>query len=339
MFGAAAMTKAVAIETRLLRRYLSTPTRLVPLSTKAMLPHDVTHVTAGHTNASDDLCVDLYLDLLKGALTGTVVADQGRILGTKHSWGSPLLTHRLADRFGDVLARYGVSVVINRRSADNRQREEGKARPSRAETMIGLKRMDNIRACIESALNDDVPGDLIETGVWRGGATIFMRAVLKAHGDRTRLVWVADSFQGLPRPSPGDYPADLNDRHHSVSALRVSLDDVKENFRRYGLLDEQVKFLEGWFKDTLPTAPIERLAVLRMDGDMYESTMQALEALYPRVSPGGFCIVDDYALSGCRRAVDDYRERNGITEQLEVIDWTGVYWRKARPGHSQRSRD
>ena len=285
-----------------------------------------------------EACADLYLNLLAGTLTRTVVADPGRILGSKHSWGSPLLSHRVADRVGDFLARYGVSIVISRPGWDGVEREEGRVRPSRAETMIGLKRLDNIRASIETALRDDVPGDVIETGVWRGGATIFMRAVLKAHSERTRIVWVADSFCGLPQPNPGEYPADLDDRHHSYSALNVSLDEVKENFRRYGLLDDQVRFLEGWFKDTLPAAPIERLAVLRMDGDMYESTMQALESLYPRLSPGGFCIVDDYALTGCRRAVDDYRARHGIDEQLHVIDWTGVYWRKATDAGAVRSQ-
>lgn len=284
---------------------------------------------ARRSHTSDETAVDLYLSLLEGTLTRTVVADPGRVLGSRYSWGSPRLTHRLADRVGDVLARYGVTVAINRAGWDGARREEGRVRPSRAETMIGLKRLGNIRACIETALRDGVPGDLIETGVWRGGATIFMRGVLKAHGDTERIVWVADSFCGLPRPNPGEYPADLNDRHHSYSALAVSLDEVRENFRRYGLLDDRVRFLEGWFKDTLPSAPIERLAVLRMDGDMYESTMQALESLYPRLSPGGFCIVDDYALSGCKRAVDDYRERHGIGDRLHVVDWTGVYWRKA----------
>jgi O-methyltransferase len=90
-----------------------------------------------------------------------------------------------------------------------------------------------------------------------------------------------------------------------------------------------VQFLKGWFKDTLPQAPIERLAVARLDGDMYESTMTAIEALYPKVQPGGFVIVDDYgAVPACKRAIEDYRARFGITEPIETIDWTGVYWRK-----------
>lgn len=109
------------------------------------------------------------------------------------------------------------------------------------------------------------------------------------------------------------------------------MDEVRESFRRYDLLDDRVAFLPGWFRDTLPGAPIEHLAVLRVDADMYGSTMGALEALYPRLSPGGFAIVDDYgAVAACRAAVDDFRARAGIAEELVEIDWTGVYWRRGR---------
>jgi O-methyltransferase len=193
--------------------------------------------------------------------------------------------------------------------------------------MIGLRRLDNIEACIRSVIDDQIPGDLIETGVWRGGAVIFMRAALAAWGDETRNVWVADSFEGLPRPDPA-YPVDAGDLHHTASRLAVSLDDVQANFRRYGLLDDRVRFLKGWFKDTLPDAPIDRLALIRLDGDMYSSTMEALTALYPRLSPGGFVIVDDYALKGAREAVTDFRRDHGIEEHIESIDWTGVFWRR-----------
>lgn len=105
---------------------------------------------------------------------------------------------------------------------------------------------------------------------------------------------------------------------------------VKHNFRRYGLLDDQVEFLVGWFKDTLPTAPIDRLAVLRLDGDMYESTRQAIEALYPRLSVGGYCIVDDYGdIPGCPQAIHDYRQANGITDEIVDVAGRGVFWRRS----------
>jgi O-methyltransferase len=153
-----------------------------------------------------------------------------------------------------------------------------------------------------------------------------MRGILDAHCDPIRRVFVADSFNGLPPPNPDAYVADAGDVHHRVAALSVSRHTVEENFRRYGLLDDRVVFLEGWFKDTLPAAPIERLAVLRLDGDMYESTIQALDALYHKVSKGGFVIVDDYQLRPCAQAVDSFRARYGIASPLISIDHDAVWW-------------
>jgi O-methyltransferase len=197
-----------------------------------------------------------------------------------------------------------------------------------ADSMIGRKRMENLRFCVESVLDNNVKGDFIETGVWRGGACIYMRAILSVRGVTDRDVWLADSFEGLPKPD-GKYPADANDKHWTRAHLRVSLEDVQENFKKYGLLDQQVRFLKGWFKDTLPTAPIQRLAILRLDGDLYSSTIEALNALYDRVSPGGYIIVDDYVLPTARLATNDFRKDRGISESLHDIDGMGAYWQKA----------
>ena len=213
---------------------------------------------------------------------------------------------------------------------DERARAEGRDWPARAHTMIGLKRLANLKMCVETILDDGIPGDLIETGVWRGGATIFMRAILKAHEVTDRVVWVADSFAGLPPPDTGRYPHDEGITLHQFPQLAVPLERVQENFRRYGLLDDQVRFLKGWFRDTLPTAPIERLAILRLDGDLYESTIQTLESLYHKLSPQGFVIVDDYGnVAACRQAVHDFRSAHGITDAIEPIDWGGVFWRRS----------
>ena len=209
------------------------------------------------------------------------------------------------------------------------EREDGRDWPIEAETMVGLKRLDNLQHCVTSVIRDGVPGDLIETGVWRGGSSIFMRAVLKAYGDCSRKVWLADSFCGLPQPDPARYPVDRGDRLWTYQELAISLEEVKANFSRYGLLDEQVAFLPGWFRDTLPSASINRLAVLRLDGDLYESTMDALSALYHKVSPGGFIIVDDFGLPTCRAAIEDFRRARGITDQIHQIDWTGAFWQRS----------
>ncbi|MEL0307554.1 MAG: TylF/MycF/NovP-related O-methyltransferase, partial [Halieaceae bacterium] len=191
--------------------------------------------------------------------------------------------------------------------------------------MIGRRRLRNFRTAIETIIADRIPGDILEAGVWRGGASIYARGVLKAFGDERRKVYVADSFQGLPKPDQR-YPADQGDQHWNVDFLKISLEQVKANFSAYDLLDKQVIFIEGFFEETLPNAPIDALSVLRLDGDMYSSTIQVLDSLYGKVSPGGFVIVDDYnALANCCAAVDDFRSAHGIEETMEPVDWTGVY--------------
>jgi O-methyltransferase len=265
---------------------------------------------------------DLYLDLMKRALTRSAFPER---YGEWVPW-TPW-KRRVANATNALLGRANLSVV-RRVDFDEDSRALGMDWPADAETMIGLARLSNLQECVEQALEDGVPGDFIETGVWRGGACIFMRAILAAHDVTDRTVWVADSFKGLPRPDPR-YPVDRGDRHSLKPELSVSLADVKRNFHRYGLLDGQVRFLEGWFEDTLSTNAIESLAVLRLDGDMYSSTIVALEALAPKVSPGGFVIVDDYTLPGARQAVLDYRAKHHTVDPILDIDGNGAYWRVA----------
>jgi O-methyltransferase len=269
---------------------------------------------------------DLYLDLMRRVLTRSgfdsdyrpVQMRKGSAMGTV---AGPAL--RMLRRRGFELRR---RVPVNEQA-----RAEGRDVPSEAETMVGLRRLEHLQRCIHEVLDRGVPGDLIETGVWRGGASIFMRASLRAHGSTDRVVWVADSFAGLPKPDPETYPLDSDDRHWTAAALAVSRSSVEANFARYGLLDDQVRFLEGWFKDTLPAAPIEKLAIIRLDGDMYQSTMEALQALYPKLSVGGYLIVDDYgAVPACRRAVEDFRSQFDVSEEIETIDWTGIAWQRLR---------
>lgn len=273
----------------------------------------------------------LYLDLMKRCLVNIIYPQAEEVL-------SPATTTGFRGGFARALLRLPSSpqrwaspcdAQGKLLPLDTTNRMEGRIWPLVAHTMIGLKRLDNLEFCIEKVITNGVPGDLIETGVWRGGATIFMRAVLKAYGVTDRYVWVADSFEGLPPPETGKYPHDAGDRLYEARELAVSAEEVKANFERYGLLDDQVRFLKGWFRDTLPAAPIERLAVLRLDGDMYESTMDTLVNLYPKLSQGGYAIVDDYgAIPACRQAVNDYRSANAITEKIRNIDWTGIFWQK-----------
>ena len=201
--------------------------------------------------------------------------------------------------------------------------------PTVAHTMVGVDRLDNVRRLAQAALDQNIPGDFIETGVWRGGCCILMRGILAVNAVRDRKVYVADSFAGVPPPRPDVYPADRDLRLDLSTELAVSLADVKENFRRYGLLDDQVVFVEGLFSKTLPALDAKPFALVRLDGDLYESTHIALQCLYPKLSPGGFLIVDDYGvIDACRQAVDDYRAEHNIDAPINWIDRTGIWWRR-----------
>src|SRR5262249_19663238 len=168
-------------------------------------------------------------------------------------------------------------MLISSREFDPRRRERGEDWPVIGFTMVGAKRLDNIHECIARVIADKVAGDLIECGVWRGGASIFARAAFDLYGATDRTVWLADSFEGMPKLSSeaDEVDHDLSDHDY----LAVSLEQVKDNFRKFDLLGDNVKFIKGWFSDTLAAAPIEQIAVLRLDGDHYSSTMDALSLL------------------------------------------------------------
>jgi Macrocin-O-methyltransferase (TylF) len=242
----------------------------------------------------------LYLELLKKVLTNVIYQD------------APL-----------------PNALCRSTSYDQEARAVGLDWPTVAHTMVGMKRLDNVHRCLDQVLADGVAGDFIETGVWRGGVCIFMRAFLLAHGCTTRKVWVADSFQGIPTATGESHPFDREmSLHQHNDVLAITLEAVRENFQRYDLLDDQVEFLPGWFKDTLPVAPIDRLAIMRLDGDLYESTMDALDNLYPKLSVGGFVIIDDYFIPSCSEAVHDFRAKFHIEDTIHPIDSCGVYWRR-----------
>lgn len=263
---------------------------------------------------------NLYLELMKNCLTNIIYGEDELIPASPSSFIKRSIV-RAFRTAGITLAR------ANAYSYEDRAK--GLDWPPFAHTMIGLARLNNIQHCAEEILLRKIPGDLIETGVWRGGATIFMRAILKAYNVNDRNVWVADSFEGLPVPDAEKYPQDKGDLHHTRDQLVVSIDAVKKNFQKYDLLDGQVRFLKGWFKDTLLSADIKKLALIHLDGDMYQSTMDAMENLYPKLSIGGYVIVDDWgAVAACRQAIEDYRLKHGITEIISPIDEKGIYWKR-----------
>lgn len=242
----------------------------------------------------------MYLDLLERVVANTIYGDP-------------------RNQFGELLPY------------SEERRQVGRDIPSAAHTMIGARRLRHLRVLAEAAIREGVPGDFVETGVWRGGACILLAGVLRAHGVDDRKVVAADSFEGLPPPDPR-YAKDALTvfDFHLRPDLAVDLETVRGNFERYGLLDDHVVFLPGYFKDTLPLYPREQIAILRMDGDLYSSTMDTLVNLYPRVASGGWIICDDYGVViDARRAVLDFRAQHGISETMIAVDGDAVFWRKS----------
>lgn len=208
------------------------------------------------------------------------------------------------------------------------KRLEGLDWPEKAHTMIGIKRLNNLHECLDYVRKNKIKGDFIETGVWRGGASIFMKYYNDIYG-MDRKVFVADSFEGLPIPDTKKYPQDFGDTHHTINFLKVSLDEVKENFKSYNLLDKNVIFIKGWFGETLKNNnEIQNLSILRFDGDMYGSAIDVLDNLYHKLTKNGVIIIDDYCLQNCVKAVTDFRLANNITDEIKVVDKCGVFWYK-----------
>ncbi|NWH05665.1 TylF/MycF/NovP-related O-methyltransferase [Desulfobacter latus] len=273
-----------------------------------------------------DKCKKLYIDLLKKSLLNELYFENGMRISyllKQMDTSCPYdLEHLLKiHEYEPELYRSFKSVFDGK----EHYRERIFGFPM---TMIGKQRLENVESCIQKILLDNIPGDFMETGVWRGGCTIFMNGMLEAYDAADRKVWVADSFMGVPEPKlPQDKGVDL----YLDTKLAIPMEVVQENFEKFGLLNERVKFLPGWFEDTMESTPVDSLSLLRLDGDLYSSTMVVLENMYPRVEPGGFVIVDDYgALEPCRKAVTDFRNKYGIEEKIQAVDWTGVFWRKER---------
>lgn len=277
--------------------------------------------------------IDPYLDLLKKCLTASIYDESAWTVAKDRRQSWPILIHPVK------LVRYLVAsllekfnyIMVKKKPYVVNVREQGLDWPLFGYTMIGIRRLDNIQQCVDQILVDNVRGDFVETGVWRGGSCIFMRALLKRRDVVDRTVWCCDSFAGMPVPGSKDRALAPESDYSGVDYLAVSVEQVQANFRRFGLLDDNVRFLRGWFRDTLPNAPIDEIALLRLDGDHYDSTMDALVNLYSKVSPGGYVIIDDYQdWIGCRTAVDEYRRQNGIDNEIKKIDMNAVFWRVSR---------
>ena len=270
-----------------------------------------------------------YLDLLKRTLVNLVYAEDALRLDTALSGG--LGTDQLARQRQLRDVRYERADAYAQLVATKREGGlDGFWGARLAHTMIGLDGLDNLERCAHRVFADGVPGDFLEAGVCHGGASIFLRALQVAYGEEDRVTWLADSFAGVPPPThevDREHELDLTEERFPWMAAGPGA--VRDNFETYDLLSDRVRFLEGLFADTLPDAPVGRLAILRIDGDLYESTRDVLDALYDRVSDGGYVIVDDYGcLEPCRIAVDEFLAERRLDVELDQVDWTRVCWRK-----------
>ena len=185
-------------------------------------------------------------------------------------------------------------------------------------------------------LMEGVPGSLVECGVWRGGSSGIMGTAAREAG---RFLHLFDSFEGLPEPGAldGDEAVQYSGGKASgelapIGKCDATLDTVKGVlFERFGLDPQGVRFHVGWFQNTVPRDAVNLgpIAVLRLDGDWYESTKVCLEHLYPALSARGVLILDDYyCWEGCRKAAEEYRAAHAITAPIQRIDRDAAYWIK-----------
>ena len=264
----------------------------------------------------------LYLDLLRDTLVGQSLA-----------------TRELAVRFY-AGSKDQQSVLQRLRPYNANKRYLGLDWPFIGLTMIGTQRMIEIEMLLRNVTDDNIEGDFIECGVWRGGASIFARGVLNVLQRHDVNVWLVDSFAGLP---PRRQNSLRGPRWETMDYLAVSIEEVSENFKNFAMLPAEfdvtanihvhdavaanvsnhtqsnVRFVKGFFKDSLPTLPKNlKISVARLDGDMYQSTLDELYYLYDKISLGGWIIIDDWCVPETARAIVDFTKIHQIQLPLHL---------------------
>jgi len=249
---------------------------------------------------------DLYLSTLRDTLTGTALQSPEIPPGSR----------LVAEPFNDE------------------NRNKGSTWCESCYTMSGNARLSNVWNLSEQVMRDNVPGDFVETGIWRGGTSIFARAVQRVHGQGdSRRVYACDSFSGLP-PATTHQDSDIWSK---MTFLSVSVDQVRDDFERFQMLDSNVRFVKGFFSQSLPILRAHfqdegrHISILRGDGDMFESYYDILFNLYQFVPVGGYFICDDCPyIFEAERAVQQFRLRHKITEEISPVRGSigGTFWRK-----------
>lgn len=231
-----------------------------------------------------------YLNLLEKCIGNELHGMAPRPIskhGRRHVWYGGIVNY-----VSGLFEKYGLQLCL--------KHVDGEGWPELGDTMLTQSGLRDIRNLLIRCDKEGIEGDFVECGVWRGGACVYAKAVINELKSQ-RGVLGFDSFEGLPRPSDGDC---RNDKHHTYSALAVSLEEVKRRAQKYDV--GKIFWLKGFFHDTLSLIEKDhKIAILRCDGDMYSSTKAIFEFAYPKVVEGGFVIVDDWKLQCCRDAIRD----------------------------------
>ncbi len=260
---------------------------------------------------------DRYLELLTAALLDELYLDHElRLLYlTDPERVGPVEAHKLGDPVREMQLKWDRLVEERRAGA---MPHAGRRASTLPYSDMGRARMRNLRHVLDVVREENVPGDLVECGTGRGGGAIFMRGYLDAHELRGRQVWVADRFRVTEPAGEG-------------VAAWADLNTVRDGFARFNLLDDLVRFLVGPPAETLVDAPVEKVAVLRLGPGNIADAVAGLDALYERLSVGGYVVVDDYASAEHARAIDAFRVAHGVEAPIERVDGASVAWRKTAP--------
>jgi cephalosporin hydroxylase len=267
-----------------------------------------------------------YLGLLKGALLDEHYLENEirlKYLAKCATTGEQVEADRVRD---PVRAQPGVYEHLLQRRRAGSSVAADKENGFLPYATIGRRRLDHLEQCLDVINTDSIAGDLVECNTGRGGAGIFMRAYLAAHEDAKRTVWIADEFRASPAPAKEALRVD-----ETMADMQADLNLVRDAFQRFDLLDGRVRFLVGSPDATLPASEIDSVALLRLGEGVGGSARGVLEAMYPKVSIGGYVVIDDHVDPACARAVREFRSHHGIDDSLEGVDRSAVAWRKTAP--------
>jgi O-methyltransferase len=207
-------------------------------------------------------------------------------------------------------------------------------RQVRSHTMTSPERLFALIQAVRYVSTAGIAGDIVECGVWRGGSMMAAARTLLECGDTSRQLYLFDTFEGMSSPTDKDVAVDGQSAGELLRTQRkddpasawcyATIDDVKATMTSTGYEFGRIHFVKGKVEDTIPTHAPDKIAILRLDTDWYESTRHEMEHLFPRLIRGGVLIVDDYGhWAGCRQAIDEYIETNGIRLLLNRVDYTG----------------